>query len=100
MGRRLKELGSIHAFNLDNENSNQRKLLQDRRVAYLYWKNFWIAVGTCVAAVYYSIEIIKHHASNLDLNVLTSLVIFLFGIGAGAIIILIAKELSSRKNKQ
>ncbi|MBS1780153.1 MAG: hypothetical protein JST70_12550 [Bacteroidetes bacterium] len=60
MGRQLKSAGSVKVFvlNRDHEARRTRSL---ERLGYRQNRiNFWIALGTCTAAIYYLLEILNH----------------------------------------
>lgn len=60
-GRKLKDLRKLEIYDQFVSDTNRKKETQERRTEYLYWVNFWIAVGTSVAALYYLLEISRHH---------------------------------------
>ncbi len=84
-----------NAENIRVGNVEKRQRAYESNMVRLTWI---LAIGTTVAAIYYLLEIIKHHVSNLDLSVLTSLSVFLYGIVAGIIIYMLISEVLNRKN--
>lgn len=90
-GRKLKELGSIAAYNDYTEKSNRKTVLQDRRVGYLYWINFWIAVGTVVVGVYTLFQMFDYYKTH-RLN-LQHLFYFLTGALSGVISTIIVVQI-------
>lgn len=98
-GRKLKELRTIEMFNLYEADEGNQKSKALRREANGYRISVGILLATLAAAVYYILEIIKHHLGNFDLTVLTSLIVFLFGIIAGIIIYILISGGSTQKNK-
>ena len=58
-GRKLKELGSIKAYAYYEEECLKMEVRQRVRDEYLYWIQFWIAVGAVSAAIYYLLEILR-----------------------------------------
>lgn len=68
MGRELKELGSIEAYNAKQEENKAKEVaaerdrqLQEKRNHYLYYINLSIAVSTVIAAIYYISEIVTSY---------------------------------------
>ena len=60
-GRELKNIGNLNSFYLKEKETISEKYRQGRRDIYLFWVNFWIAVGAVFASLYYISEIVKNH---------------------------------------
>ncbi len=59
MGRQLKMSGSIIANDLRVRREIEASVHRKKQEENFYWINFWIALGTCTAAIYYLLEILN-----------------------------------------
>ncbi len=98
-GRLLKECGSLQEFNRVNAIQESQKDLLNQTVVRNYYVNLCIAISTGVAAIYYIIEITKHHISNVNINILTTFFIFIAGMLSCGILILIVREINNNNKK-
>lgn len=101
-GRKLKELGSLEAYNKHVEELEKEKERIKLREKGLYNINRSIAAGAIVAAIYYITDLLKSFGKIKYwppfLSVSTSIFIFIFGIIGGIIIAILIKELKSKNS--